>query len=75
MTGRKHLDWAAMMRVGIGELSLPPEVFWRLSPAELLLLLGDGGPAPMGRPALEALSARFPDTRHRTEQEVGNDTI
>lgn len=55
-------DWPAMMRAGIGVLGLRPEVFWALTPAELLTMLGDtGGAAPMGRAAFDALSARFPD--------------
>jgi uncharacterized phage protein (TIGR02216 family) len=65
--GRPGFDWAALMRVGLGELGLAPEVFWRLSPAEFLMLLGGAGPAPMGRSAFEALAARFPDGNDRTK--------
>jgi uncharacterized phage protein (TIGR02216 family) len=37
-------------------------VFWRLSPAELRIMLGMGGDAaPVGRARLEALMAAFPD--------------
>jgi len=55
-------DWPALMRAGMQGLGLTPEAFWRLTPAELLLMLGDqAGPAPMGRAGLEALAARFPD--------------
>lgn len=55
-------DWPALMRAGMQDLGLAPEVFWRLTPAELLLMLGEaGGPAPMGRDTFEALAARFPD--------------
>jgi len=55
-------DWPALMRAGIQGLGLTPEAFWRLTPAELLLMLGeDSGQAPMGRDRLEALAARFPD--------------
>jgi uncharacterized phage protein (TIGR02216 family) len=70
MSGRPGFDWAAMMRLGIGELGLSPEVFWRLSPAEFLVLLGGTGPAPMGRSAFEALAARFPDGADRTMGET-----
>ncbi|MBF9048246.1 phage tail assembly chaperone [Rhodobacterales bacterium LSUCC0031] len=59
------------MRAGIQGLGLAPEVFWRLSPAEFLLMLGDAPEsAPLGRAGLEALIARFPD---RVTQETGND--
>lgn len=55
-------DWTALMRAGIQGLGLAPEVFWRLSPAEFLLLLGDAPEAaPLRRTGLEALIARFPD--------------
>jgi len=55
-------DWPALMRAGMQGLGLTPEAFWRLTPAELLVMLGDqAGPAPMGRAGLEALAARFPD--------------
>ena len=55
-------DWTALMRAGIQGLWLAPEVFWRLSPAEFLLLLGDAPEAaPLRRAGLEALIARFPD--------------
>ena len=68
MTG---LDWAAMMRAGISGLGLSPEAFWRLSPAELLLMLGETGPAPMQRSAFDALAARFPDVRkHEAEGDL-----
>jgi uncharacterized phage protein (TIGR02216 family) len=49
------LDWAAMMRAGMPGLGLSPQEFWRLSPAELLLMLGETGPAPMQRSAFDAL--------------------
>jgi uncharacterized phage protein (TIGR02216 family) len=55
------LDWAAMMRAGMPGLGLSPQEFWRLSPAELLLMLGETGPAPMRRSIFDALAARFPD--------------
>ena len=55
-------DWTALMRAGIQGLGRAPEVFWRLSPAEFLLLLGDAPEAaPLRRAGLEALIARFPD--------------
>ena len=60
------LDWPGLMRAGIRGLGLKPEDFWKLSPAELALMLGEGaGPPPMGRARLEALLTRFPDTPER----------
>lgn len=68
MTGRpRGFDWPALMRAGIGGLGLSPEMFWRLSPAELLLMLGPGAAPPMTRAAFEDLAARFPDPTAREE--------
>lgn len=56
------LDWAAMMRVGLGELRLSPPVFWSLSPAELMLMVNPAPAAhPLGRSGLDDLIAAFPD--------------
>ncbi|RVV99112.1 phage tail assembly chaperone [Mesobaculum littorinae] len=51
------------MRAGIAGRGLAPEAFWRLTPAELMLILGGGAAAirPLDRPGFEALRARFPD--------------
>ncbi len=56
-------DWPGLMRAGFQGLGLTPDQFWALTPAELLMMLGEGqgGPAPMGRAGLDALAARFPD--------------
>ena len=56
-----RLDWAAMMRAGIGGLGLKPHEFWALTPAELRLMLGPVGEAPMGRARFEALCRQYPD--------------
>jgi uncharacterized phage protein (TIGR02216 family) len=58
----RRIDWAGLMRLGLVELRLTPEVFWALTPGELLLIAGVG-PAPAGltRKGLEALLERFPD--------------
>ncbi|MEM0945808.1 MAG: rcc01693 family protein [Pseudomonadota bacterium] len=59
MTG---FDWPALMRAGLRGLRLSPEVFWRLTPAELAFLLGsDAGEGPLTRDRLEALSRAWPD--------------
>lgn len=55
-------DWPALMRAGMQGLRLTPDQFWRLTPAELRLMLGPGaGQAPMGRAGLDALQAAYPD--------------
>ncbi|MCR9150350.1 MAG: phage tail assembly chaperone [Rhodobacteraceae bacterium] len=55
-------DWPALMRAGLGRLGLRPAEFWALTPAELTLMLRQGGgPAPLGRAALAALERAYPD--------------
>jgi uncharacterized phage protein (TIGR02216 family) len=50
------------MRLGLVQLGLAPEVFWSLTPAELMLMAGlDRGRAALTRAGLDALLARFPD--------------
>jgi uncharacterized phage protein (TIGR02216 family) len=59
-------DWPALMRAGLQGLGLTPDAFWRLTPVELLLMLGDApDAAPLRRAGLEALLARFPDMAER----------
>lgn len=59
-----RFDWPALMAVGLRHLGLRPAEFWALTPAELALMLGQGdGRLPMDRAGLDALSARFPDTK------------
>ncbi len=61
-----RLDWAGLMRLGLVELRLSPEVFWALTPAELMLMAGIGpARASLTRAGLAALAERFPD-RPRT---------
>jgi uncharacterized phage protein (TIGR02216 family) len=65
----QRLDWAGLLRVGLVELRLTPDVFWGLTPAELMLIAGVGPrPGAMTRAGLDALIARFPDTA-RTERQ------
>ena len=57
-----RFDWAALMRAGIRGAGLSPEAFWRLTPVELLLILGvEAGAVPMTRARLAELAARYPD--------------
>ncbi len=63
------LDWPGLMRVGLarrslGGLGLAPEVFWRLTPAELTLMLGEPqAERPMDRAGLERMLRAFPDRK------------
>lgn len=60
--GAKGFDWPALMRVAFQGLGLTPKMFWSLTPAEFLILLGpENGAAPLRRDAFDALLARFPD--------------
>lgn len=55
-------DWPGLMRVGLGRLGLRPEEFWRLTPAELVLMLGDpNAVAPLDRTRLAELAGAWPD--------------
>lgn len=61
------IDWPGLMRLGLGALRLPPEVFWSMSPVEFRLALEGAGllaqhdPSPMDHRTLEALMAAHPD--------------
>ena len=60
-----RIDWPGLMRLGLVDLGLRPAEFWQLTPAELTFLATGGGRAAGGmtRTGLEALMARYPDTR------------
>ena len=63
-----HFDWGALMRAGIKGLGLRPAEFWALTPAELMLMLGQGGPqAPLLGDGLAALMAAYPDVQERND--------
>ena len=69
MTG---LDWPSLMRLGLFGLRLPPEEFWKLTPAELRVLLGDPQVSgPLLGAGLEALMAAYPDTTKEDERHDG----
>lgn len=60
----RGLDWPGLMRAGLRGLALTPAEFWRLTPVELLVMLGlEAGPAPITRARLEELARAFPDGR------------
>ncbi len=56
-------DWPGLLRAGLQRLGLRPHEFWALTPAELTLMLGETGQAPMARVRLEELARAFPDRR------------
>jgi len=56
------MDWPGLMRAGLYELRLAPEVFWKLTPIELRIMLGADKSAPvLTRARLDELAAQFPD--------------
>ncbi|MGL4320650.1 MAG: rcc01693 family protein [Paracoccaceae bacterium] len=56
------IDWRGLMRVGLHELRLRPDQFWRLTPAELRIMMGvDTATPPLTRARLSELAAAFPD--------------
>lgn len=64
MTTAPAFDWGALMRTGFGRLGLEPDRFWKLTPVELRMLLGEGVGLPaMTRDGLTALMAAFPDDK------------
>lgn len=63
----ERVDWPGLMRLGLGALRLPPDVFWGMTPREFSRALEGAGLATSGATAalrrkdLEALIERFPD--------------
>ncbi len=56
------MDWPGLMAAGLRGLGLKPHEFWRLTPGELMLMLGPAdAQAPLNRAGLEALVAAYPD--------------
>lgn len=59
------MDWAGLMRVGLGVLRLSPNAFWSMTPREFAAACsafeGPAAEPAMARADLEALMARFPD--------------
>ena len=53
--------WRAALRLATVRLAIPPEAFWRLSLVEWRALTEAPAAPTLGRAALEALIARFPD--------------
>ena len=68
----ERVDWGGLMRVGLGLMRLPPEVFWGMTPRELGRALEGAGLVACGGSALrrgdlDALIARFPDEEERRD--------
>lgn len=67
----ERVDWAGLMRLGLGALRLPPDAFWSMTPREFSRALEGAGIAATGamgglrRGDLEALMKRFPDGEGR----------
>ena len=55
--------WDELLKLGLGDLGLSPDVFWSLTPVELMLLSGRSshGAPVLDRKALDALMAEFPE--------------
>lgn len=66
-----RLDWPGLMRAGLWRLGLTPSEFWRLTPAELVLMLGDPQAVPpLDRARLAELARLWPDgVPERTEED------
>jgi len=60
----RGIDWPGLMRAGLEGLGLAPEVFWRLTPMELRIMLGaEAMMPPLTRARLEDLARRYPDQK------------
>ena len=61
-------QWGTLIRAGIKGLGLKPYEFWALTPAELMLMLGqDACEAPLLSDGLAALMAAYPDEEMGSE--------
>ncbi|MDE4304398.1 phage tail assembly chaperone [Phaeobacter gallaeciensis] len=67
-------DWPALLRLGLVGLRLSPDAFWRLTPAELRLMLAPvGADGALNRAGLEDLIAAFPDTPKAKDADHGRE--
>lgn len=74
MEADRCFDWAGLLRLGVQRLKLPPDAFWRLSPCELRLMLGENPVAlPLNRQRLSELVTAFPDrsAAHDADRDAG----
>ncbi|QHQ34558.1 rcc01693 family protein [Algicella marina] len=58
-----RVAWPNLMDLGMRQLGLQPDLFWDLTPAELMFLAGADatGGACLTRTGLDALMAKYPD--------------
>lgn len=68
---REHFAWDRLMRLGMGVLRLPPDVFWAMTPREFeSAVRGAFGELACelgaSRPVLEDLMLRYPDKQEET---------
>lgn len=64
MSKVRCFDWSALLRIGLSRLSLTPDQFWVLTPAELQLMLGPPtAAAPLLSDGMAALMAAYPDKK------------
>lgn len=58
------IPWGDLTRLGLVELGLNPDVFWSLTPAELILISGLGADdaRSISRQGFDALMQKFPDS-------------
>lgn len=62
MTPGEGIAWPQLMRLGMTRLGLTPDVFWNLTPVELMLMSGQSGSGEtLSREGFTDLLARFPD--------------
>ena len=67
----RRIAWPGLMQLGLVQLRLAPEVFWALTPAELMLMAGYGRErAALTRAGLADLAARFPDGPSRSRADA-----
>jgi uncharacterized phage protein (TIGR02216 family) len=57
----KRVAWPKLMRLGLVQMGLDPDIFWNLTPAELMLMASGGGDEALSRAGLAELAERFPD--------------
>ncbi len=65
------VPWRDLMRLGLGELRLDPEVFWAMTPNELMLMAGSDRAQGfvLSRAGLDDLMSRFPDGNSAKKEE------
>ncbi|MDO8289718.1 MAG: phage tail assembly chaperone [Parvibaculum sp.] len=60
-----RFPWARAMELGLGQLRLPPDAFWRMTLRELSAAAKGAGAGASGegmtRASLSSLAQRFPD--------------